>query len=609
MTGPVPDYLWVMNRRGPASSGVLPAAGPNAGTAERPGHITLPPASPDDLARRRRRNLAVIAAVAAAALGVLLLQSLLYGHLSAHDEYDDGVYFASSLQLIHGALPYRDFVFIQPPMISVLLLPFAALSFLTGTAPALETARIFIDLVATANVVMVGLLVRHRPTWQVVVTVGFMAFYPATVGSAQTVLLEPPLVLFCLAGLLCLFDGDRITTSRGRLLACGALIGVGGAIKLWAALVFVAVVCVAWRSGPRARRLLVAGGAAGFLAGTAPFIIGSPAFFRQVFVTQGIRGGGGYPLVERVADLTGLPGLFSLVVTNRAAGIAGLAMVLVILVALGLAAFTGRGRAAVSPLEAFALLAAALAVAGLLGSPTYFYHYGGFAAPFVALVYGSIAVRLAARAAGSPAAALPPAEPGDAALPPAEPGNAALPPAKSGNAPLAPAQRRAARHIGVGGKRVPLRVAAATAVPLALIAAMAGLRVNGIVTAYPPMPVRGAFSSEIAARGCVLSLDPSLAILANRFTGDVPGCPQVIDWLGQERVLDHGLARAPSDTTNAAVQATFLRWVKASDTVIAPTAHRGWGPAVAGYMSANFRLEGPAAAGFLVYVRIPPRSG
>lgn len=204
----------------------------------------------------------VIAAVAAATLGVLLLQSLLHGHLSGHDEYDDGVYFGSSLQLIHGILPYRDFVLIQPPMISVLLLPFAALSELTGPAPAFETARIFIDLTATANVVMLGLLVRHRPTLQVVVSTGFMAVYPATIGSAQTVLLEPPLVFFCLAGLLCLFDGDRITTSRRRLLACGVLIGVAGAIKLWAALPLLAALCVAWRSGRRP--------AAGCLPGAPP---------------------------------------------------------------------------------------------------------------------------------------------------------------------------------------------------------------------------------------------------------------------------------------------------------------------------------------------------
>jgi alpha-1,2-mannosyltransferase len=522
----------------------------------------MPRAGRRDQARRARRNMTVIAAVAAATLGVLLLQSLLHGHLSGHDEYDDGVYFGSSLQLIHGIMPYRDFILIQPPMISVILLPFAALSFLTGTAHAFETARIFIDLAATANVVLAGLLVRRRPTLQVVVSTGFMAVYPATIGSAQTVLLEPPLVLFCLAGLLCLFDGDRITTSRRRLLACGALFGVAGAIKLWAALPLLAAVCVAWRSGPAARRRLAGGAAAGFGGCTLPFIIGSPGgFFRQVFVTQAVRNGGGYPPAERLADLTGLPGLYTFVSTHPAGGPHVLAVVTVILAALCsaalcLAAFTGPGRTPASPLDLFALLATALAVAALLSSPTYFYHYAGFAAPFIALLYGTVAVRLRDRFRVRRAVAL-----------------------------------------------------AATAVPLILICAMLGRSVNAIVTAGPATQVDGAFASEILGHGCVLSLDTSLTVLDNRFTGDVRGCPQVVDWLGQERVLDHGLAQTPSDVANAAVQAAFMRWVTASDTVIVPETNPGWDPAIVRYMSSNFRLEAQRAHGFYVFVRSPaPRA-
>jgi alpha-1,2-mannosyltransferase len=518
----------------------------------------MPRAGQDDQARRSRRNMTAIAAVAAATLGVLLLQSLLHGHLSGHDEYDDGVYFGSSLQLIHGIMPYRDFVLIQPPMISVILLPFAALSFLTGPAHAFETARIFIDLAATANVVLAGLLVRHRPTAQVVVSTGFMAVYPATIGSAQTVLLEPPLVLFCLAGLLCLFDGDRITTSRRRLLACGVLFGVAGAIKLWAALPLLAAICVAGRSGPAARRTLAGGAAAGFGGCTLPFIIGSPGgFFGQVFVTQALRNGGGYPAAERLADLTGLPGLYTFVSTHAAGGPHVLAVVTVILAALCsaalcLAAFTGRGRTPASPLDLFALLATALAVAALLGSPTYFYHYAGFAAPFIALLYGTVAVRLRDRF-------------------------------------------RARRAVAL----------AATAVPLILICAMLGRSLNAIVTAGPATQVDGAFASEILGHGCVLSLDTSLTVLDNRFTGDVRGCPRVVDWLGQERVLDHGLAQTPSDAANAAVQAAFMRWVKASDTVIVPHTNPGWDPAIVRYMSSNFRLEAQRARGFYVYVRSP----
>ena len=105
------------------------------------------------------------------------------------DEYDDGVYFGASVELVHGVIAYRDFAFIQPPMITVWLLPFAALSTLTGTAVAMELARFFVDLVTVTNVVLVGVLVRRRTTTQVIVATGVMAFSQGTIRSSQTILL------------------------------------------------------------------------------------------------------------------------------------------------------------------------------------------------------------------------------------------------------------------------------------------------------------------------------------------------------------------------------------------------------------------------------------
>jgi len=31
------------------------------------------------------------------------------------DEYDDGPYFGSAVRLVHGSMPYRQFVLVQPP--------------------------------------------------------------------------------------------------------------------------------------------------------------------------------------------------------------------------------------------------------------------------------------------------------------------------------------------------------------------------------------------------------------------------------------------------------------------------------------------------------------
>ncbi len=38
-------------------------------------------------------------------------------------EYDDGVYLGAALRLLHGAMPYKDYAFVQPPGIVVVALP------------------------------------------------------------------------------------------------------------------------------------------------------------------------------------------------------------------------------------------------------------------------------------------------------------------------------------------------------------------------------------------------------------------------------------------------------------------------------------------------------
>jgi alpha-1,2-mannosyltransferase len=259
-----------------------------------------------------RRNWTVIAGIACAALVVLALQAFLHQHYSAVDEYDDGVYFGASVELLHGVLPYRDFAFIQPPMITVWMFPFAALSTLTGTAVAMEAGRFFVDLVSVTNVVLMGALVRRRPTFQVVVATAAMAFSQGTIRASQTILLEPFVVLACLVAFLFLMEGEGVTSSSRRLWWCGIFLGIAGATKVWAVFPLLAAVIVLASVGLRAQRKVVAGAAIGFVACSLPFLIGAPiSFFKQVVVTQAIRNTEGFTVMTRVADLTEIPGLSS----------------------------------------------------------------------------------------------------------------------------------------------------------------------------------------------------------------------------------------------------------------------------------------------------------
>jgi len=520
------------------------------------------------LARRTRRNAFVIATLTVLALALLLAQSLAHGHLSGLDEYDDGAYFGATLQLLHGILPYRESAFVQPPMLTVWFLPAAAVSLLHGTATALEAARIFVDVIAAANVAMVGLLMRRRPTLAVVVSMGAMAAFPGAVRSAQTVLIEPLLVFLCLAGLACVLGGAQLRPSRRRILVGGLLFGAAGATKVWAIFPFIAVALVLLRLGPRACLTWIAGAAAGFVACSLPFFIGAPsAFIHDVFVTQAIRSAGsGYTGWERLADLTGLPGLYSAVAGAPTSGVVLLVAVLAALVAACLLAFATGPRRGLDTLEWCALAATLATGAGLFVAPDYYYHYGGFEAPFIALLYGAVAVRLRARVSGATGA-----------------GTGAGAGAASASGP-----RLAA-------------VVAVSAIPLVLLGAMVKLRIETIAAAPPATQVAAVVGDHLPAKGCILYTDPAVGILADRFTADARGCPTVVDWLGEERVLDHGMDESASDTRSAALQSRWLAAVRASVAMVI-NKNTNWDATVRRYAREHFRLVSTHRA-FAVYVR------
>src|SRR5579875_1598851 len=167
-------------------------------------------------------------------LGLRLLQLAIPGHLLGVTEYDDGVYLGASIRLINGVLPYRDFVLVQPPGVVLIMTPVAALSKAIGSGWAMGLGRLLTACAGAASVLLAGLLVRHRGLLAVIITCGIMAVYPDSILAAHTVLQEPWLVLAILAGLLAVFDGDRLTSSSTRLAWGGVAFGFAGSIKLWA---------------------------------------------------------------------------------------------------------------------------------------------------------------------------------------------------------------------------------------------------------------------------------------------------------------------------------------------------------------------------------------
>jgi alpha-1,2-mannosyltransferase len=495
---------------------------------------------------------AVIGAATLLALGLRGYQLARTGHLLGVGDYDDGADFGSALRLIDGVLPYRDFIIVQPPGITLLMVPAALLSKLTGTAGAIAAARILTALASASAVLLGGLLVRHRGVLATLVTCGIIAIYPGSVQAAHTVLLEPWLTAFCLAGAVALFDGDRLATTGRRLVWGGAAFGFAGAIKVWAIIpvVVLAVLCL---PRPRNAARFIAGVAAGFVIPVLPFVILAPGrFYDSVVVAQLERTGARTPLAFRLQYLTGAtswqPGTVVLLVV----AIAVAAAVAGTLIAAW--RVTGTGP---PPLEWFGVATAALVIVAFLIPAEFYYHYPAFLAPFLALALVLPAARLAG---GWP-------EP---------PGWAAW------------LRRRAVPVAGLIFLALPTAAPWPEASPTPTYAGA----VAGVDRVIPP----GA---------CVLTDEVAVLIAADRFTAATAGCPVVVDGTGTSYALGQGRSAATAGGVPA-VAAVWQQAFRAARYVLLTPYNQNriaWTPQLRAYFQDNFTGVSGNWAPLQLYIR------
>lgn len=145
----------------------------------------------------------------------------LAGAWSGIVEYDDGVHLAAAHLLADGQLPYRDFVFVQPPGVLLVLQPFVAISHLFGEQDALVAMRLAFVLVGCLNVGLVWRLLREHGTTATVAGAAFYAVWFPTVSAERTALLEPLLNLALLGALL--YSGAIPRGPRPRPVHCSAV--------------------------------------------------------------------------------------------------------------------------------------------------------------------------------------------------------------------------------------------------------------------------------------------------------------------------------------------------------------------------------------------------
>jgi alpha-1,2-mannosyltransferase len=514
---------------------------------------------PAGAARRSLRLTPVAAVITAATLLALALrvyQLVRPGHLLGVGDYDEGADFGSAVLLTRGGLPYRDFIMLHPPGIVLLMTPAALLSPLAGTAWAIATARIFTIAASAGAVVLGGLIVRHRGLFAVVAACGLIAIYPGNVQAAHVVLLEPWLVLFCLAAVALAFDGDS-PASSGRLTWSGVAIGFAAAVKLWAVIPAVVLLVILAARRRHAVRYL-AGLAAGFLIPVLPFAAMAPGrFYDDVVKAQLVRTSARTPLSYRLDQLAGLGWL--------PAGLAAhiVAVVVAVIAVAGVATLTGAWLAAhrkPPALEWFAVAAAGLVAAAFLVPDNFYYHYAAFFGPFLALAIALPAARLA----------------GNADHEEKGPGNSPEPQPPLGRPGRL--RRAGAGAVAVAVVILPIAVPRAESVPGSTDSAAIAV----ITRVIPP----GA---------CVVSDQASVLISADRFVSSVPGCLQVVDGFG----ASYALAGRPTSAAgaNLAVAELWKRAFRAAQYVLLTHYNQrriAWTPELRAYLRSNFTyVSGP----------------
>ena len=350
----------------------------------------------------RLRFLLAALVVFVTAVAARLVPLLRGGGLRGYGSYDDSVYFAASLGWLHGRWPYRDFLFLQPPGILMLLSPYAALAHWFGDSGGMAAARLaWIVAGGLTTVGLVVLLWRTSRTAAVVAGLLYAVSWPAAMVERVTDLEGPQNLLLVLALILLRPFGPEHPADpehqRGRgwqlarlaPLAAGLAVGLACSVKIWE--IALIVVLAGWLAVARRLRDLAwfgLGVVAALAAVCLPFFLTAHRQMWTMVVADQLNRPRHPGWAKRLVFTTGTSHLLSI---DRI-GIGLVAVLVIIAIALVLAWRRPEGR-----LLAILYL---VAVGVLLQSPPTYVHYGSFVAPMQAMLLGlatSEGVRLSRR--------------------------------------------------------------------------------------------------------------------------------------------------------------------------------------------------------------------
>jgi alpha-1,2-mannosyltransferase len=332
---------------------------------------------------RPSSSLVLATAIFVVAFTARLLPVIRGGGLTGIIDYDDGVHFAAAIGLVHGQLPYRDFLLLHPPGIVLVLSPFAGLALVVGEPLAFGVARLAFMALGGFNAALIAHYLRPYGSFGAVVGgLLYAVFWPA-VFTEHSVLQEGVGNTCLLAALVLLSPLTSGAPSKTRMVVAGCFLGFAAAIKIWA--VVPVLIMFGWAffllGGRRAAHFLL-GAIGACTAACLLFFLSAPrAMWRMVVLDQMQRNPTAAHIAERLRDVLGL-----VILPADRFSVALIAALAVVAAGCVVGWASELARPAILLLIGFTVL--------LLVTPSWFFHYSGLTATVLAITAGAAAQRL-----------------------------------------------------------------------------------------------------------------------------------------------------------------------------------------------------------------------
>lgn len=417
--------------------------------------------------------------------------------------YDSGVYYAATSEFVSGALPYRDFAFVQPPGILLLMSPVALFGRVFGAHDGFIMARIVSAIVTAANASLLAWLVRPRGRIAMLLSGAGLALVPVAVFFSSGLRLEPYCLLFVLLGSSVILSQEHQTgrLSTRSLAIGGLLFGVAGLVEFWAIFPFLALAVSLIPRYSRRVAIFVGAACSGFAALCLPFFLTAPRnFVSQIFVEQLSRRASSAGVLWRLIDMTGFSAT-SVVPTATEAAVAFVALAVLV-------SFAYVRRVEHETVDIYLLLAAVITVCGLLAAPRAYIDYSYFALPFLLGLLGVSVGRLG---------------------------------------PLARSLSSKVR-VSTGMRKFVARVTAASAVLLCFALV---LYVTSFYSFYAShfgiaASSAAAVSEHVPAGSCVVYDEIGIGVVANRIQPRDDKCPKALDVVGMSKAWGSEVVPPPA---------------------------------------------------------------